>query len=80
MIDHGRAMAASPGGGEAMSEECAVDPASGQPLAGSFLDYGMPRSDNLPSFPVEIVEILSQTNPSASRPAAKAAASRPWQS
>ena len=46
-----------------MWEECAVDPVSGQPLTGSFLDYGMPRSDNLPSFATEIVEVLSPTNP-----------------
>jgi CO/xanthine dehydrogenase Mo-binding subunit len=49
--------------GQAMWEECALDPASGQPLCGSFMDYGMPRSDNLPSFGTEIVEVLSPTNP-----------------
>jgi carbon-monoxide dehydrogenase large subunit len=27
------------------------------------MDYGMPRSDNLPSFATEIVEVLSRTNP-----------------
>jgi carbon-monoxide dehydrogenase large subunit len=27
------------------------------------MDYGMPRSDNLPSFATEIVEVLSPTNP-----------------
>jgi carbon-monoxide dehydrogenase large subunit len=64
MIVHGQSHGGiAQGVGEAMWEECAVDPASGQPLAGSFLDYGMPRSDNLPSFAVEIVEILSPTNP-----------------
>ena len=46
-----------------MWEECALDPSSGQPLSGSFMDYGMPRSDNLPSFATEIVEVLSPTNP-----------------
>jgi carbon-monoxide dehydrogenase large subunit len=51
------------GVGEAMWEECVVDPASGQPLSGSFMDYGMPRSDNLPSFTTRIVEVLSPTNP-----------------
>ncbi|MGA8380238.1 MAG: xanthine dehydrogenase family protein molybdopterin-binding subunit [Stellaceae bacterium] len=64
MIVHGQSHGGiAQGVGEAMWEECAVDPASGQPLSGSFLDYGMPRSDNLPSFAVEIVEILSPTNP-----------------
>ena len=46
-----------------MWEQCYVDPDSGQPLAGSFMDYGMPRADNLPSFTTEIVEVLSPTNP-----------------
>ena len=27
------------------------------------MDYGMPRSDRLPSFKVEIAEVLSPTNP-----------------
>ncbi|MBV8118755.1 MAG: xanthine dehydrogenase family protein molybdopterin-binding subunit, partial [Alphaproteobacteria bacterium] len=49
--------------GEALWEECAVDPVSGQPFAGSFMDYGMPRSDNLPPFATRIVEVLSPTNP-----------------
>jgi carbon-monoxide dehydrogenase large subunit len=51
------------GVGQALWEECALDPDSGQPLAGSFMDYGMPRSDRLPSFNAEIVEVLSPTNP-----------------
>ena len=51
------------GVGQAMWEDCYVDPDSGQPLAGSFMDYGMPRSDNLPSFRTEIAEVLSPTNP-----------------
>ena len=51
------------GVGEAMWEECIVDPDSGQPLSGSFMDYGMPRSDNLPSIKTRIVEVLSPTNP-----------------
>jgi carbon-monoxide dehydrogenase large subunit len=49
--------------GEALWESCAVDPGSGQPMAGSFLDYAIPRSDNLPSFTTRIVEVLSPTNP-----------------
>jgi aerobic carbon-monoxide dehydrogenase large subunit len=51
------------GVGQAMWESCHVDRASGQPLAGSFMDYGMPRADLLPSFTTEIVEVLSPTNP-----------------
>jgi len=51
------------GVGEALWEECYVDPATGQPLAGSFMDYGMPRADYLPDFQTKIVEVLSPTNP-----------------
>jgi len=50
------------GVGQALWEQCAID-ASGQPLCGSFMDYGMPRSDRLPSFATKIVEVLSPTNP-----------------
>lgn len=51
------------GVGQAMWELCHVDPESGQPLSGSFMDYGMPRADNLPSFKAEIAEVISPTNP-----------------
>ena len=51
------------GVGQALWEQCYVDPDSGQPLTGSFMDYGMPRADTLPSFKTEIVEVLSPTNP-----------------
>ncbi|MBI2714294.1 MAG: molybdopterin-dependent oxidoreductase [Rhizobiales bacterium] len=51
------------GVGEAMWEQCTIDAGSGQPLCGSFMDYGMPRSNALPSFTTEIVEVLSPTNP-----------------
>jgi carbon-monoxide dehydrogenase large subunit len=40
-----------------------VDADSGQPLSGSFMDYGMPRSDRVPSIISKIVEVLSPTNP-----------------
>ena len=64
MIVHGQSHGGiAQGVGEAMWEECVVDPGSGQPLSGSFMDYGMPRSDNLPSFTTRIVEVLSPTNP-----------------
>jgi carbon-monoxide dehydrogenase large subunit len=64
LIVHGQSHGGiAQGVGQAMWEECAIDPASGQPLSGSFMDYGMPRSDNLPSFATEIVEVLSPTNP-----------------
>jgi carbon-monoxide dehydrogenase large subunit len=50
------------GVGQAMWEQCYIERSSGQPLCGSFMDYGMPRSSTLPSFTTEIVEVLSPTN------------------
>jgi aerobic carbon-monoxide dehydrogenase large subunit len=51
------------GVGQAMWEACHVEVSSGQPLAGSFMDYAMPRADMLPSFTTEIAQVLSPTNP-----------------
>jgi carbon-monoxide dehydrogenase large subunit len=51
------------GVGEAMWEQCVFDPESGQPLAGSFMDYGMPRADHFPSFATALNEVPSPTNP-----------------
>jgi carbon-monoxide dehydrogenase large subunit len=64
MIVHGQTHGGiAQGVGQALWEQCYVDPSSGQPLTGSFMDYGMPRSNTLPSFRAEIVEVLSPTNP-----------------
>ncbi len=51
------------GVGQALWEQCAIDPASGQPINGSLMDSGMPRFDNMPSYKAEIAEVLSPTNP-----------------
>jgi aerobic carbon-monoxide dehydrogenase large subunit len=51
------------GVGQALWEQCVIDPGSGQPTSGSLMDYGMPRFDNMPSFKTQIVEVLSPTNP-----------------
>jgi carbon-monoxide dehydrogenase large subunit len=64
MIVHGQTHGGiAQGVGQAMWEHCYVEPGSGQPLAGSFQDYAMPRSDNMPSFIAEIAEVISPTNP-----------------
>ena len=42
--------------GQAMLEDVVYDAASGQPLSGSFMDYAMPRADDLPSFVSELDE------------------------
>src|SRR6185312_10149770 len=55
--------AVAQGVGQALLEQCYTDPGSGQPLCGSFMDYGMPRSETLPFLRTEIAEVLSPTNP-----------------
>jgi carbon-monoxide dehydrogenase large subunit len=39
------------------------DPDSGQLLSGSFLDYCMPRADDVPSFVTEMHEVPCRSNP-----------------
>ena len=51
------------GVGQAMWEQFYIEPDSGQPLTGSFMDYGMPRADYFPAFRTGIAEVLSPTNP-----------------
>jgi carbon-monoxide dehydrogenase large subunit len=40
------------GVGQALLEGCVYDPESGQLLTGTYMDYAMPRADDLPSFKV----------------------------
>ena len=64
MIVHGQTHGGIVQGlGQAIFEHCTLDPSSGQLLAGSFMDYGMPRASDMPSFRAEIAEVLSPTNP-----------------
>jgi carbon-monoxide dehydrogenase large subunit len=50
------------GVGQALWEHSCYDPESGQLLAGSFMDYAMPRAPMLPSFQTEISETLAPGN------------------
>ena len=36
--------------GQALMEECAYDPESGQYLAGTFMDYAIPHAEDVPFF------------------------------
>ncbi|MDP4594811.1 MAG: xanthine dehydrogenase family protein molybdopterin-binding subunit [Beijerinckiaceae bacterium] len=64
LIVHGQTHGAIVQGvSQAIWEICALDKDSGQPLAGSFMDYGIARASDMPSFKSEIVEVLSPTNP-----------------
>jgi carbon-monoxide dehydrogenase large subunit len=64
MIVHGQMHGAvAQGIGQALRERCAYDPASGQLLSGSFLDYAIPRADELPFISVTSRDVPSPTNP-----------------
>ncbi len=53
LLVHGQAHGGiAQGIGQALFENCVFDPQSGQLLTASFLDYGLPRADNLPFFQV----------------------------
>jgi carbon-monoxide dehydrogenase large subunit len=63
MILHGQTHGAIVQGvGQALMEECHYD-AGGQLLTASFMDYSMPRADDLPHFVTELSEVPSPTNP-----------------
>ena len=49
--------------GETLIEEVVYDRHSGQLLTGSFMDYGMPRADNMPQIASELDLIPAKTNP-----------------
>ncbi|MEX3011109.1 xanthine dehydrogenase family protein molybdopterin-binding subunit [Hoeflea sp. TYP-13] len=49
--------------GQALLEGCAYDPQSGQLLTASYMDYTMPRADDLPSFTVTTTKTESPSNP-----------------
>jgi carbon-monoxide dehydrogenase large subunit len=64
MIVHGQMHgAAAQGIGQALTERCVYDPASGQLLSGSFLDYAIPRAEDLPAISVTSRDVPSPTNP-----------------
>ena len=51
------------GVGQALWEQCVIDPDSGQPVCGSLMDYTLCRADQLPMFETALNEVLSPTNP-----------------
>ena len=48
--------------GQALFEDLVYD-AGGQLLAGSFMDYAMPRADDMPFFEVDSHEVVTLVNP-----------------
>ena len=49
--------------GQGLFELLAYDAETGQLLAGSFMDYAMPRADDMPFFDVDSHEVPTQVNP-----------------
>ena len=49
--------------GQALLEACVYDKESGQLLSGSYMDYAMPRADDLPSFKVDTCSTPCSHNP-----------------
>ncbi|MEZ5512498.1 MAG: xanthine dehydrogenase family protein molybdopterin-binding subunit [Steroidobacteraceae bacterium] len=48
--------------GQALLEQCVYDPDTAQLLSGSFMDYTMPRADDLPSFTTDYINFPSPNN------------------
>jgi carbon-monoxide dehydrogenase large subunit len=70
MIVHGQVHGGIVQGvGQALCEQCVYEPDSGQLLAGSFMDYAMPRAAMFPMFDAELSEVPSTTHPLGIRPA-----------
>ena len=49
--------------GQVLCEHVVYDDETGQLQSGSFMDYCMPRADDLPSFVLDDVEVPCETNP-----------------
>ena len=75
LLVHGQMHGAiAQGVGQALMEHAVFDQSSGQLLAGSFMDYAMPRADDLPSFEVSLAGIPCTTNPLGVKGAGEAGA------
>jgi len=63
MILHGQTHGGiAQGVGQALLENSHYDPATGQLLAASFMDYAMPRATHFPAFTTALSEVPSPTN------------------
>jgi aerobic carbon-monoxide dehydrogenase large subunit len=63
-ILHGQSHGAiTQGIGQALCESCIYEQGSGQLLSGSFMDYALPRADDLIAFQTEISEVHATNNP-----------------
>jgi carbon-monoxide dehydrogenase large subunit len=62
------------GVGQALMERTAYDSGSGQLLSASFMDYALPRAEDLPDIDVDLIEVDCQTNPLGVKGAGEAGA------
>ncbi len=62
------------GFGQAVLEQTAYDPQSGQLLSGSFMDYALPRASDLPDIEVDLIEVPCTSNPLGVKGAGEAGA------
>ena len=62
LVEGQRHGAIAQGIGQALAEHAVYEPASGQLVAGSFMDYALPRADDLPLFAGRLVVIPCATN------------------
>jgi aerobic carbon-monoxide dehydrogenase large subunit len=60
--------------GQALMENTVYDPASGQLLSASFMDYAMPRAEHAPEFVFETRNVPCKTNPLGVKGAGEAGA------
>jgi carbon-monoxide dehydrogenase large subunit len=62
------------GVGQAIMERTSYDPESGQLLTASFMDYALPRAEDLPDIEVDLIEVPCETNPLGVKGAGEAGA------
>jgi carbon-monoxide dehydrogenase large subunit len=62
------------GFGQAVMEHTAYDASSGQLVSGSFMDYALPRADDLPNIEVDLLEVPCAGNPLGVKGAGEAGA------
>lgn len=64
LIVHGQMHGgAAQGVGQALMEHVVFEADSGQPVSASFMDYAIPRADDLPLLAVELNEVVEPDNP-----------------
>ena len=75
MVAAGQAHGAiAQGAGQALMEAACYDPDSGQAIAASFMDYALPRADDLPEFDLDFNGSRCTTNPLGVKGAGEAGA------